>query len=284
MSNSVKIKNEKNNKKSSKKLDSLSYFSLLIIAIFFVCVAYFTPNRIFLGTKSILKNIVLPFSINTPKPFVVVDNIVAESYVVYDATHQIILASKNENKMLPLASVSKLMTAYIAMTSCNELLQKKLDDLLVISSNIAADEIASNCPNYDDFVTAMNKNALDMHLQMTFLNPSGLDIDEKIASNYGDVLSTAKLLALLQEKFPELLEKTTHTNYNGLVNTNEYASNWPFLSGSKTGFTDLAGGNLATVFEPSPGEKIVIVVFNSSKNARFTDVFTLLKNYLKSVE
>jgi D-alanyl-D-alanine carboxypeptidase len=270
--------------KENKSRDLVSNISILLLAVSFILIVYFLPDRIFLGTNNIFKNSILPFYSSTPKPFIVTDDIVADSYVVYDVTHNTVLSSRNENKMLPLASVSKLMTAYIAMASCNNFLQGKLDDLLVISSNEAADEIAANCPNTDDFINTMNKNAVDMHLHMTFLNPSGLDIDEHTASNYGDVISTAKLLATLQEKYPELLEKTTHTKYKDLVNTNEYASNWPFLSASKTGFTDLAGGNLATVFEPSPGEKIVIVVFKSSKDARFTDVFTLLKNYLKSVE
>lgn len=267
-----------------KKREIISLFSILVLALFFIGIWHMMPSRIFLGTKNIFKNVNLSFYSKLPKPFVVTDPIVAESYVVYDATHNTVLSSKSENQMLPLASVSKLMTAYIAMTSCNNLLQEKLDSLLITSSNEAADEIAANCPNTDDFINSMNKNAVDMRLSMTFLNPSGLDVDENTASNYGDVLSTAKLLVMLQEKYPELLEKTTHTKYNTLVNTNEYASKWPFLSASKTGFTDLAGGNLATVFEPSPGEKIVIVVFKSSKDARFTDVFTLLKNYLKSVE
>lgn len=267
-----------------KKKDLISYVFIFLLAIFFILVVYFLPNRIFLGTKSIFNNIILPFSTSTPKAFIVNDKIVAESYVVYDVTHDRVLSSKNENKMLPLASVSKLMTAYIAMTSCNQLLQEKLDDLLVISSNEAADNIAASCPNTEDFIKAMNTDASDMHLHMTFLNPSGLDIDEITASNYGDAISTAKLLSAMQKQFPELLNKTTFTKYKNLINTNQYASNWPFLLASKTGFTDLAGGNLATVFEPSPGQKIVIVVLGSSKDERFTDVFSLLKNYLKSVE
>ena len=45
----------------------------------------------------------------------------------------------------------------------------------------------------------------------------------------------------------------------------------PRLLLSKTGYTDLAGGNLALVFDSGIEHPIAIVVLGSSQKARFTD-------------
>ena len=40
---------------------------------------------------------------------------------------------------------------------------------------------------------------------------------------------------------------------------------------SKTGLTDLAGGNLSLVFDVGIGHPVAVVVLGSTKSARFTD-------------
>ena len=45
---------------------------------------------------------------------------------------------------------------------------------------------------------------------------------------------------------------------------------------SKTGFTDLAGGNLALVFDAGIEHPIAVVVLGSSKKERFTDASALV--------
>jgi D-alanyl-D-alanine carboxypeptidase len=50
----------------------------------------------------------------------------------------------------------------------------------------------------------------------------------------------------------------------------------PGLLLSKTGYTDLAGGNLALVFDSGIGHPIAVVVLGSSQKARFTDGTTLV--------
>jgi len=45
----------------------------------------------------------------------------------------------------------------------------------------------------------------------------------------------------------------------------------PRLLLSKTGYTDLAGGNLALVFDAGIMHPIAVIVLGSSKSARFTD-------------
>lgn len=208
----------------------------------------------------------------------------AKSYLIYDIANKKVLFGFDEDKLYPLASVSKLMTAYVAEKSCGDKLKEKLDTLLVASDNEAADYIANNCPNYDDFIDMMNGEVKKNGLNMSFVNPSGLDINEETeASNFGDAVSVAKLLGLLYDLDKNRLSHTTFDLYKNITNTNTYADNLPFLIGSKTGYTDVAGGNLATLYEILPGTKIAIVVFGSSKEDRFDDTFILLKSYLENI-
>ena len=52
----------------------------------------------------------------------------------------------------------------------------------------------------------------------------------------------------------------------------------------KTGFTDLALGNLGVVIEMGPANPVVIVVLHSTKEGRFTDVETLRRATLTSMK
>jgi D-alanyl-D-alanine carboxypeptidase (penicillin-binding protein 5/6) len=172
------------------------------------------------------------------------------------------------------------MTAYTALSYCNDNLKLELDKILIASDNESADYVASNCPNYQEFVDNMNYLAKKNNLDMTFINPSGLDInDETEASNYGTAVSVANLINLLYEKNPNILNHTTKNSYAGIQNTNIKVTSTPFLTGSKTGYTDMAGGNLVTIYEVGPESRFVIVVLGSTKEKRFTDT-QLLLNYL----
>lgn len=209
--------------------------------------------------------------------------IVAKSYLILDINNKKVFISEKENQKLPLASVTKLMTAYTALTYCNDNLKLELDKILIASDNESADYVASNCPNYDEFVKNMNYLARKNSLDMTFINPSGLDInDETEASNYGTAVSVANLINLVYEKNPSILNHTTKTNYEGIKNTNEKVSSTPFLIGSKTGYTDMAGGNLVTIYEVGPSSRFAIVVLGSTKEDRFTDTDLLLDYLLEN--
>lgn len=59
-------------------------------------------------------------------------------------------------------------------------------------------------------------------------------------------------------------------------NTNEAVERFPGLIASKTGFTSLAGGNLAVAFEAGPMYPIIIVVLGSTLEERFNDIEKLI--------
>jgi D-alanyl-D-alanine carboxypeptidase len=154
--------------------------------------------------------------------------------------------------------------------------------MLVESSNEIAEALANICPNRQDFIDNMNNTAKDLGLSMTFINPSGLDENNETESSaFGSPLDVAILINRLYLDYPTILESTSFSVFNGIKNTNNYASNWPFLLGSKTGYTDVAHGNLAILFEPIPNKRVSIVVLGSTKDGRFTDVQKLMNWYLK---
>ena len=78
---------------------------------------------------------------------------------------------------------------------------------------------------------------------------------------------------------------TSETGVRHVVqNTNEIVERLPAVIASKTGFTDLANGNLAIVFEAGPVRPIAIVVLGSTQKDRFTDVERLVWATLRHLQ
>lgn len=136
------------------------------------------------------------------------------------------------------------------------------------------------------FVEAMNEKVKELGLEQTyFLNETGLDKNEFISGGYGSARDTAKLFSLAVGKFPVTFEATRYsatnvssignTNYK-LKNTNSSVEKIPGIIASKTGYTDLAGGNLVIMFDAGLGRPIAISVLGSSKEGRFEDVSALV--------
>lgn len=246
-----------------------------------------------------------------------------------------VLFAKNANKKLPLASVTKIMTTFVARDqfSPNVVVTITRDDLmadgdsglhsgerwrlgdildvmLIASSNDAAHAIAGfvGANGYPDethadiaranFVHMMNEKASELKLdQMQFFNESGLDVSFPHSSQlaqvsileqgggYGSARNVADLFAELWKKYPETIEITAHKNAriissdeiaHILPNTNEIVGNIPGLVASKTGFTNISGGNLAVIFDRGIGDPIVVVVLGSSYKGRFDDMQKLV--------
>ncbi|MEI6420454.1 MAG: hypothetical protein WCO30_02350, partial [bacterium] len=137
------------------------------------------------------------------------------------------------------------------------------------------------------FVSIMNKYSKIIGLYNTkFFNETGLDLNGNISGAYSTAEDAAKLLAYAIQKQPEVFESTTKkffeskslSNINHrTVNTNEVVGQIPGLIGSKTGYTDLAGGNLVVAFDADLNRPIIISVLGSSREGRFSDVLTLVK-------
>lgn len=249
-------------------------------------------------------------------------SIEARAVYVFDLKTNTTLFSKNESEKLPLASVTKLMTALVAREHVRERAVATLsaDDIsaegdsglrvderwrmvdllnfmLIISSNDAAHAVSGlvGAEGHEDsaskekreyFIKMMNEKAHALGFTtMEFFNESGLDISATQNGGYGSAREVALLMNELWRKYPEVLEITARKNariysedniVHILPNTNEIVGRIPGLIASKTGYTDLAGGNLAVIFDRGIGDPVIIVVLGSTYKGRFDDMQKLV--------
>ncbi len=302
------------------------------IAAVIVCLVFIVLISLFVFTKNHhiktddIKNQVaqVAFVPEVPKidPFANI-SIGAKSAVVWDVKNKKVLYAKNEQDVLPLASLTKLMTAlvateilpeqstvritaeYLSEEGPAELLRDErwgLQDLialtLVSSSNAGARAIATVAgaalpqPQYLEndprqlFIDYLNKRASELNLNsFRFYNDNGLDVNLEKSGAYGNASDVARLVDYILKEQPALLEATKYSKFsidsaNGIThdlkNTNVIIENIPGIIGSKTGFTDLAQGNLVVAFSPGLEGPYIAVVLDSSFGGRFTDMSNLV--------
>jgi D-alanyl-D-alanine carboxypeptidase len=246
-------------------------------------------------------------------------SITAHSALVISFNTNNIVYQKNPDKPLPLASLTKLVTAQVAqevikkeniqvdkMQELSEygdgqLLENETwntEDLiaytLITSSNDGAHTLANNSKNTDSFIRGMNSLVASIGLSTThFYNETGLDDDTKgIIASKGTAQDISKILSYLIKNDLPLYEKTQLAAYTFktphgtqiATNTNEIVEDIAGILVSKTGYTDLAGGNLAVVADMGLNEPTAFVVLKSSKEARFDDILKLQNEYFAQVK
>lgn len=173
-----------------------------------------------------------------------------------------------------------------------------IDFTLVSSSNEGADILAAfaedsirakypQAPEHAATIWLMNSLAEELGLKRTyFLNASGLDISPTLSGAYGSARDMATLFSYAAKEHLYAFSKTAG---NGIVltsvdgqstarafNTNEAQGQIPGLMMGKTGITDLAGGNLAVVFDAGSSHPVVAVVLGSTREGRFSDLRQLV--------
>lgn len=256
----------------------------------------------------------IPFLANFIKNSSNEPEISAKSAIVYDTTTDKVLYKKNAKEKLPMASITKIMTAIIALEN------KKSDDkyivnkedlvgensmgltegeilsqeellygLLLPSGNDAAETLASNFKGgRENFIKSMNSKAKSLGLSDTnFTNPSGLEGD-------GNQYTTAYDLIVITQyaltKFPlfrqvvstfeyEIPYTLTH-KYFFLQNETNLLTSYPGVKGVKDGYTPEAGLCLVTYLDYS-GHKIIGVILGSEN--RRQEMKDLLDYSLNSI-
>ncbi len=247
-------------------------------------------------------------------------NLAARGVMVLDISRSVALFEKNSAEKMPLASITKLMTALVTQEYtdddsiitvtrdalneegdstlfASELWKSKdlVDFMLITSSNDAAVALAKHVGTMEAregegprqaFVRLMNERADGLGLtSIEFIDETGLDTGPDDAGAYGNARDIAYLLSYIIKKKPALIEATmkpyeTFTSESGIThaaqNTNDAIPAIPSLLGGKTGYTDLAGGNLVIVFDRSINEPVAVVVLGSTKESRFTDVSSIV--------
>lgn len=252
----------------------------------------------------------------------------AKAAVVWDVINKKALFTKNGDLPLPLASLTKVITAVTTdgKLSPDQKVQITKEDLspmgdsdlivgdtwqardlrdftLLTSSNDGAFALAAisekakaeeaQVDAQAEFVREMNETAHKIGLKDSrFFNEHGLDQGADRGGAYGSAKDMALLFEYTLKNYPEILEITRYKNieftsaekkYNA-ENTNVIIDKIPGIIASKTGYTDLAGGNLVIAFDAGINRPIIISVLGSTEKGRFTDVLQLVEATLKQVE
>ncbi|MBC1372445.1 D-alanyl-D-alanine carboxypeptidase [Listeria booriae] len=236
----------------------------------------------------------------------------ANSALLVSVKHDKTLFEENADQKVPIASLTKLMTAYLVLEAIHNkqlswdegLTLKRLDDpravslqaktgrtyysiqdlfatMMIMSANDAAEALAERV-NSTDFVGEMNTKAKELGLKKTkYVNATGLDNNgEESMSTAGDLLILAKELI---SDYPEILETTSRTSYvtkdgntiyttNDLLQENEVDG----LDGLKTGFTDQAGYCLIATAVQNGDRLIAVVLGSRTDNDRMKSAKKLL--------
>lgn len=225
-----------------------------------------------------------------------VESLTARSVLMYDLTTNKILYQRDAKERRPMASLTKIMTAIIALenpkhddkyyvpkealvgedsmgVNAGQVFSRKelLYGLMLPSGNDAAEVLAYNYPSgRDGFMKTMNDKALAMGLTNTrFSNPSGLQGDGVQYTTANDLLVMTRYAI---EKFPlfreivatpeyELPETSTHPAFT-LVNETNLLTTYPGVKGVKTGYTPEAGLCLITYLDYD-GHQIVGIILDS---------------------
>lgn len=237
-------------------------------------------------------------------------NILGREYLAADLRNNFVFLEKNSGAVLPIASVTKLMTGMVAAERIN--LDKKISipqeaivktskarlaageeitaydllfPLLEESSNEAAEALARSFGR-SAFIRAMNENAKSLGMDRSvFTDPAGSD-DGNVASPE-DLFNLVKYLYNSRSFILDITagrEKNaayTQTTYDDLQNFNGFSED-PSFVGGKIGLTTAASSTMVSVFNLSiQNEKrpVVIVVLGSEDAVK--DTAEILK-YIKA--
>lgn len=237
----------------------------------------------------------------------------AKSYLLYDYTSNQILLDQNSNERMEPASLTKLMTAYLAFDAIkhgNLSPQQRLtvpaaaisgtsgesrmllragqavtvDDLLrglaVQSGNDAAIMLALHIAgSMSGFVDMMNKEAKRLGMNNThFTNPTGMPD----AQHYSSAFDLALLAAAVIRDFPQhySLFALREFTFNKISQANRNRLLWidPYADGIKTGHTETAGYCLIGSAKRNDHRLISVLLGAGSDSLRATESQKLL-NY-----
>ncbi len=226
-----------------------------------------------------------------------------KSAMVVDYSSGRVLFEKNSQSNMPMASLTKVMTAVILLDSdvpledtyviepeVNKIygsginleageevrVSDLLHGLLINSGNDAAVAIARKVAKEEKkFVSLMNKKADELSMENTkFQNPHGLD-QENHYSSASDLAKLA-LYAYKNETFRQLIKMKDYQfdavnmpKHHQFKNTNKLLQEDYFLiNGGKTGFTDNAGYCLITFGVDDNKHEIITVVLGEKEDGR----------------
>jgi D-alanyl-D-alanine endopeptidase (penicillin-binding protein 7) len=235
----------------------------------------------------------------------------SEAAVVLDTRKGEVLYRKNIDTQLPIASLTKLMSALVFLETKPDLddrvtitaadincpgkseikvgetvtLRDLLHASLMSSSNQATKALARACPvPASEFVARMNGKARELGLQnVLFCEPTGLD-----ERNRSTALDCARLLyfALQDSVVGSIFDKTTYQfasldkekRRHTIGCTNKLLFSSLKVKGGKTGYNGASGWCLGTLVEGGDGREVAAVVLGApSKQDRFKEIRSIVE-------
>ena len=225
----------------------------------------------------------------------------AASAILIDANSGRVLYEYNANEKRYIASITKLMTALVAMESGHVLdetvkikkeytgaegssmylregetltLEALMYGLLLASGNDAALAVAGFCGGtVRDFVAQMNRRAAQLGMENThFLNPSGLT-EQGHMSTAADMARLA--VACMDEPAIAKIVATRSISIAGRSFTNHNKLLWRYEGcvGLKTGYTEKAGRTLISCAQRGDMRLIVVTLDDGNDWADHTALF-----------
>ena len=244
-------------------------------------------------------------------------SISASSYIMMDFDSQNLLVEQNVHEKLPPASLTKIMTIYVA---ANELKQGRISQedmvtvskkawrmqgsrmfievgkqvavadllkgIIIQSGNDASVALAEHISGTEEgFVKLMNQYASKLGMENTsFMNSTGLPAD----NHYTTAYDLALLSRAFIDEFPEIysMHSIKEFTFNKISQKNRNKLLWldPTVDGLKTGHTDEAGYCLVASAKRDNMRLITVVMGTDGPEARAKASQSLLKHGFRFYE
>jgi D-alanyl-D-alanine carboxypeptidase (penicillin-binding protein 5/6) len=236
----------------------------------------------------------------------------ASSYILQDFDSGKILAERNADKTLAPASLTKIMTAYVAFTELKAgrltleetvtvsekawrtqgskmfievnkrvTIENLLQGMMIQSGNDASVAVAEHIAGSEQaFAEMMNEQARNLGMNSThFMNATGLPVPEQ---HYTTARDLATLTRAVIRNFPEYYKwySVKQFTFNNITQKNRNTLLWrdESVDGVKTGYTAEAGYCLVVSAKRQKMRLVSVVLGTKSTSARANESQTLL-NY-----
>lgn len=242
---------------------------------------------------------------------------VAGSALVFEFENGHVLYAEDLDAPWYPASLTKMMTAYLAMTAIREkratkdtkifmspaafkqpptrlglkvgkdiTLEEALRALMMRSANDVAVAIAETLGGDEaSFVKQMNQMAARLGMAHThFINPHGLPAEQQVTTARDMGLLAQALLRDFPEEAPIYAMTQTTIGKITIGTHNALLTNFPGGDGIKTGYTCASGYNLAASATRDGRKLIAIVLGEGSNNARTARAAALLESGFRTYE
>jgi len=238
----------------------------------------------------------------------------ARAILVFNRTTNTVEVDTNIHKPMAIASLTKLMTAYVVLESRVDLdepirvirqqietsrvlrpgmivtRRELLNLALIASDNLAAKMLAVAHPwGYDEFINSMNANAIMLGMHNTkYIEPSGLYPNTSTAWDMHLLNHAVAKYAMFADAAMSKTGTAEAETKPGFLkqflikNTSMFAGMYDIQVG-KTGYTSPAGWCISMLIRHSGQEFDIVVLGSPSKQARNALTEKQLKNYMNYI-